>query len=65
MDFVILPTDSRYDPGHRYQNANVHLDIWLKIILCNITQFPRSEQNHRLSIFTQILQKMEAMSIGY
>lgn len=27
MNLVILSADSRYDPGHRYQNTNVHLEI--------------------------------------
>lgn len=25
MNFVILRTDPRYYPGHRYKNANIHL----------------------------------------
>ncbi len=27
MNLVTLSADSRYDPGHRYQNADVHLQV--------------------------------------
>lgn len=27
VNLVALPTDPRYDPGHQYEDANVHLEI--------------------------------------
>lgn len=69
MNFIIFSTDSRYDSGHRNQNADVHLEnrarvIWLFFPLMQIetvlqmTDLTRGHKNWQMLIFFKFLTTM-------